>query len=620
MILLVLALALAAAAGDGDWPVYGHDAGGTKYSPLDQITRANVNQLRVAWTFHAGDLYDPHGKGGKPSAFETTPLYVDGTLYLTTAFGRLIALDPVSGKEKWNYAPRVNTTAGFGDFANRGAATWVDSKSGQRRFFVATIDAQLVAVDAATGKAIDSFGTGGVVNLRKGLRNAPESVSEYEETSPPTVIGDVVVVGSAVSDNNRVDAASGEVRGYDARSGALRWTFDPMPGSTTGAANAWSIFSADPERNLVFVPTGSASPDYYGGQRLGNNLYANSVVALRGDTGQVVWSFQTVHHDLWDYDVASQPALITVQRDGRSIAAVAAGSKTGHLFILDRETGKPVFGVEERPVPKSDVPGEAASPTQPFPVLPKALAPQRMGPDDIWGATAEDRAWCAGVIGKLRNEGVFTPPSLRGTLAVPGNIGGLAWGGVAFDPVHHLLLVPANRLVAYVQLIPRAEFEKNRQESGFEYAPQKGTPYGMRRQFLVSPHGAPCNRPPWGTLAAVDVSTGALQWEVPIGYLPWVQDARGHEWGSISLGGPMVTGGGLAFIGGTIDPHLRAVDVQTGKILWSGDLPWGAHATPMTFRGPNGKQYVVIAAGGHGTGRVQSGGEQGDAVVAFALP
>lgn len=617
MLALILALALAAPAGDGDWPVYGHDAGGTRYSPLSQITRANVGQLRVAWTFHAGDLYDPHGKGGRPSAFETTPLYVDGTLYLTTAFGRLIALDPLSGKEKWNYAPRVNTTAGYGDFANRGAATWVDAKTGQRRLLVATIDAQLVAVDAATGKAIDSFGTGGAVNLRRGLRIAPESVSEYEETSPPTVIGDVVVVGSGIADNGRADAASGEVRGYDVRTGALRWTFDPMPGSPAGAANAWSIFSADPERNLVFVPTGSASPDYYGGERRGNNQYANSVVALRGDTGKVVWSFQTVHHDLWDYDVASQPALITVERGGRRIAAVAAGSKTGHLFILERETGKPVFGVEERPVPQSDVPGEAASPTQPFPVLPKALAPQQM---ELWGATAEDRAWCAGAVAKLRNEGVFTPPSLQGTLAVPGNIGGLAWGGVAFDPVHHLLIVPTNRLAAYVQLIPRAAFEKGPQEEGFEYGRQKGTPYGMRRKFLLAPDGSPCNRPPWGALSAVDVTTGALLWEVPIGYMPWVRDAHAREYGSISMGGPIVTAGGLAFFGGTIDPHLRAVDVLTGKTLWTGDLPWGARATPMTFRGPDGKQYVVIAAGGHGTGRVQAGGEQGDALVAFALP
>ena len=615
---LLLCLTLNILAADGDWPVYGHDAAGTKYSPLDQINTANVSQLRVAWTFHAGDLYDPHGKGGKPSAFETTPLYVDGTLYLTTAFGRLIALDPVTGKEKWNFAPRVNTTAGYGDFANRGAATWLDSKTGRRRMFVATIDAQLVAVDAATGKAIDAFGKGGVVNLRTGLRNAPESISEYEETSPPTVIGDVVVVGSGIADNGRVQAASGEVRGYDVRTGVLRWTFDPMPGTSTGAANAWSIFSADAERNLVFVPTGSASPDYYGGERPGANQYANSVVALRGDTGKVVWSFQTVHHDLWDYDVASQPVLITIERGGRSIAAVAVGSKTGHLFLLERETGKPIFGVEERPVPKSDVPGEAASPTQPFPLLPKSLAPQNL--TEAWGPTEEDRAWCAAAIGKLRNEGVFTPPSLQGTLAVPGNIGGLAWGGVAFDPVHQLLLAPTNRLVAQVQLIPRKVYDHDPHEEGYEYAAQKGTPYGMRRKFLLSPHGAPCNRPPWGTLSAVDTTTGLVKWEVPVGYIPWSRDPRAREYGSPSLGGPIVTGGGVIFMGGTFDAHLRALDVMSGKELWEGDLPWSARATPMTFRGPNGKQYVVIAAGGHGTGRVSAGGEQGDALVAFALP
>ncbi len=436
------------------------------------------------------------------------------------------------------------------------------------------------------------------------------------------MIGDVVVVGSGIADNGRVNAASGEVRGFDARTGALKWTFDPMPGEKSGAANAWSIISTDPARNLVFVPTGSASPDYFGGERPGNNQFANSVVALRGDTGAVVWSFQTVHHDLWDFDVASQPALITVKRNGKSIDAVAVGSKTGHVFILDRATGKPIYGVEERPVPKSDVPGEAASATQPFPVLPKALVPQTLHADEIWGLTEEDHKWCADTISPLRNEGVFTPPSLQGTISVPGNIGGLAWGGVAFDPGHNLLIVPTNRLAAYMQLIPRDEFKSKKHDDAFEYARQSGTPYGMRRRFLLSPKGSPCNKPPFGALTAIDLATGERKWEVPTGYLPWLQDnPHAAEYGSPSLGGAIVTGGGLVFMGGTFDRHIRAYDVETGKVLWTAELPWSARATPMTFRGPDGQQYVVIAAGSHGTGRTVPGEtDQGDALVAFKLP
>ena len=391
---LAAGLLAAASPKDSEWPVYGHDPGGTKYSPLAQINRHNVKNLHIAWTFHTGDMYDPKGHGGKKSAFESTPLFVNGTLYVTTPFGRLIALDPDTGAEKWAFDPKSDIAAGFGDFANRGAATWVDSKTRQRRLYVATIDARLFAIDAATGKACDNFGVGGLVDLHKGLRNPPHYKSEYEETSPPAVIGDLVIVGSGVADNNYVDAASGEVRAFDARTGKLVWTWDPMPGQRTGAANTWSIISTDPERKLVFLPTGSASPDYYGGERSGNDLYADSLVALHADSGKMAWSFQTVHHDLWDYDVASQPTLFTIRHNGKQIPAIAVGSKTGNLFLLNRETGAPIFGVEERPVPQSDVPGEKTSATQPFPVLPKPLTPQSLTPEMAWGLTDEDRKWC----------------------------------------------------------------------------------------------------------------------------------------------------------------------------------------------------------------------------------
>ncbi len=605
-----------AASSSSDWPVYGHDAGGTKYSPLADINRANVGKLQVAWTFHAGDMYVPK-KYGRASAFETTPLFIDGVLYVSTAFGRVIALDPDTGKQKWAFDPHAEIDSGYGDFANRGVAWWADSKTGQRRIFVATIDAHLVAIDAATGKASDGFGVGGQVNLRLGLRNAPHEKSEYAETSPPAVIGDLVVVGSAVSDNNWVDAASGEVRAFDVHTGKLRWTWDPMPGQRTGAANTWSIISVDAERNLVFLPTGSPSPDYYGGERLGDNRYANSMVALHADSGKMAWFFQTVHHDLWDYDVASQPTLYTMRKDGKEIPAIAVGSKTGNLFLLNRETGEPLFGVEERPVPASDVPGEKASPTQPFPILPKPLVPQSLTAENVWGATAEDRKWCADFVKSKRAEGIFTPPSVQGSIVFPGNVGGMAWGGVAFDPQHSLLIVPTNRLAAYIRLIPRDKFDDQEgAERGVEYARQRGTPYGLARIFLRNPNGIPCNAPPFGTVAAIDANTGEKKWEVPFGALPMIPDpAMAEQAGSIILGGPIVTGGGLVFMAGTLDPYLRALDVESGKLLWKGKLPTSARATPMTYRTASGRQFVIIAAGGHADLT-----PQGDSIVAFALP
>jgi quinoprotein glucose dehydrogenase len=593
-----------------DWPVYGHDAGGTKYSPLTQITRQNVGQLKVAWSYRTGDLFDSKLEKKEP-AHEATPIYVEGTLYFNTPFGKVIALDPVSGKPRWIYDTKIDLMGDYGDFASRGVATWVDPKAKtgapcQRRIFVAPIDARLIALDAASGKPCVDFPT---VDLTEGLRTKPQFKGEYEETSPPAVVGEMVVVGSAIADNVRVDAPSGEVRAFDALTGKLCWTWHSLPaGTRAGAANAWSLISADPARNLVFIPTGSPSPDYYGGFRPGNDDYANSVVALNAKTGKMVWHFQTIHHDLWDYDVASQPLLFDIGKT----PAIAIGSKTGNLFILNRVTGKPIFGVEERAVPKSDVSGEEASPTQPFPTLPKPLAPQSLTAVDAWGATEADKKWCTEKLQSLRADGIFTPPSLKGSVTFPGNIGGMAWGGAALDPQHNLLIVPTNRLAAIVRLLPQEEFkEERRSHLEAEVAEQKGAPYAVSRQFLLTPDRRPCNAPPWGTLAAIDTKTGEKRWEVPLGeFVP------GHpEFGSPSLGGPMVTAGNLIFIGAAFDSHIRAFDVETGKLLWTADLPNSARATPMTYLGPDGKQYVVISAGGHkGVNQI------GDYVIAFALP
>jgi quinoprotein glucose dehydrogenase len=601
-------------AADGDWPAYGRDAGGERFSPLDAIRRENVASLEVAWTFRTGDAYQP--KDGRPTAFEATPLHVDGTLYLSTPVGRVIALDPVTGQQRWAFDAQVPREKGYGDFASRGVSTW--QRGSERRIFVATVDARLIALDAKSGKPIPGFGDEGAVDLRKGLRIPPQDFSDYEVTSPPAVVGNTIVVGSAIADGTDKPHPSGEVRGFDALSGRLLWSWDPVPqdssaaGADTwkrnsaqraGSANAWSVIVADPARNLVFVPTSSPTHDYYGGERVGDNLFADSIVALRADTGARVWHFQTVHHDLWDYDVASPPILFDWRKDGRTVAAVAVAPKTAHLFILDRETGKPLIAVEERAVPNSDVPGEVASPTQPFPAAPRSLARTTLTADQAWAIGDEDRAWCRSVMSTLRSDGLFTPPSLRGTLVLPGNVGGMAWGGIAHDRVNDLLIMPVNNLAAEVRLIARdtveAERKAGRLSGEFEYHPQRGTPYGVVRRFLLGPKThLPCTPPPWGTLTAVKAATGEIAWQVPLGQLAWAEKMPdAPQWGSIALGGPIATAGGLVFTAGTLEAAIYAFDVKTGKQLWKGTLPTSARATPMTYRARDGRQYLVVARG-----------------------
>jgi quinoprotein glucose dehydrogenase len=440
------------------------------------------------------------------------------------------------------------------------------------------------------------------VNLLAGV-GKPLWHGEYQVTSPPVVIGEVVAVGSAVSDNARTDAPSGVVRGFDVRSGALRWAQDLAPpgaprpppaadGSpryVPGTPNVWAPMSADRRRDLLFVPTGNPAPDYWrGGELRGGDYYGSSTVALRGATGEVQWHFQTVHHDLWDFDVPAQPTLGEVPREGKRVPAVIQATKMGHVFVLHRETGEPLFPVEERPVPQGGAPGEELATTQPFPVKPPPLARASLPPEDAWGLVWFD----------------------------PGNAGGSNWGGVALDPGRNLLFANTMNLPWVVTLYPGEEYERRKAESPVEHAPQRGTPFGLRREALLSPLGLPCSPPPWGELAAVDLASGDLVWQVPLGTvrdlapvpIPW-------RLGTPNLGGPLATASGLVFIGAAMDDYLRAFDAATGDELWKGRLPAGGQATPMTYE-VAGRQFVVIAAGGH----FRAGTRLGDALVAFALP
>ncbi|HUF75884.1 MAG TPA: pyrroloquinoline quinone-dependent dehydrogenase [Longimicrobiales bacterium] len=645
-VLLICAAGCARGPDEGEavgWPSHGGDVGGSRYFPAATIDTSNVHLLEPAWTYRTRET-EAEFATSEPTSFQSTPIAIDGVLYFNTPLGRVIALDAASGEERWVFDPRIRRDVAYGDHASRGVSSWLDEAAPlgepcRRSIYVATPQSQLIRLDAQEGTPCAGFGEGGTVSLLEGLRIPPFEDEAYSMTSPPLVAGGLVVVGSSIADNSRPSPASGEIRAYDARTGALRWTWDPIPQSPTdpayadwggelahrtGGANAWSVLAADPERDLVFVPTTSPAPDYYGVLRAGQNRYANSIAALRLSTGELAWSFQTVHHDLWDYDNASPPALATVYRDGSAIPVLLQATKTGMLFVLHRQTGQPIFPVEERPVPQSDIPGEQAWPTQPFTAITPPLSPHRLAVDEVWAVTDADREACRVAVAGLRNEGIFTPPSTRGTLVLPSNIGGAHWGGMAVDPERAVAVVPVNRVAAVLQLFPREGFdlaarraEDERLGYDFEYNMMVGTPYVMRRRLLMSPSGLPCSPPPWGALVAVSLVSGDILWEVPLGSMSGAAPpelAIRPEWGSLNLGGPIVTAGGVIFIGAALDRSLHAFDVATGRELWRGALPASARATPMSYRLASGEQLVVVAVGGgdsFGTG---------DHLVAFRLP
>jgi quinoprotein glucose dehydrogenase len=628
-------LALDARGPTADWPQYAGSVAGLSFSPLNQINAGNVAALTLVWEHRSGDFSTGSATESRTS-FAARPIVPNDTLYYCTPFNNVIALDPETGRQRWRFDAKQRNRKLEGPYPRvcRGVSYWREPALRgavcEERILTGTLDSELIALDARTGLPCAGFGKNGRVDLREGIAAAPPW--ETYTTSPPLVLGDVVVVGALVSDNLRVDAPSGVIRAYDARSGALRWAWDPVPPGwkerarapgeplyTAGTPNAWSFLSGDAERGLVFVPTGNPSPDLFNAVRQGLDYYGSSVVALKAETGEVAWHFQTVHRDVWDYDVPAQPALFQSPGVGRGRPGVIVLTKHGFMFLLDRDTGAPMYRVEERPAPQSGVVGELLSPTQPWPTHPRPLAPTSVTAEQAYGFTPIDRRDCREKIAALHNEGLFTPPSLEPSIVYPGTAGGPNWGGTSIDEKNGIAYVNIMRAAMVAQLVPREQFEKLDWKSvtyPTELYPMKGSPYGVKRGPLLSSFGAPCIPPPWGTLAAIDLKTGRKKWEVTLGTTR--DQAPFPLWfklGAPNLGGTLATAGGVVFIGATTDKFVRAFDSETGEELWSHRTPYTANSTPMTYRlRKNGKQFVVIAAGGHGWS------EAGDALLAFALP
>ena len=632
IISIMLTLPLSASEEDIAWPAYGSAPGGGHYSKATQITPANVSNLVVAWQHRSGDfrlgpIQGVEGFSGDAmpaSAFIGTPIVANDTLYYCTPYNRIFALDPQTGEERWAFDPGVAHE--LEHLTNcRAVSSWTDPDLPsealcKHRIIAPTLDGRILALDGKTGKRCPNFGKNGEIDLTKGL--SEHSAQEYGITSAPAIINDILVTGAYVQDSIRIDIPSGVVRAYDLRTGKFRWGWNPVPPGMdsideegnyrAGTTNVWSTISVDEQRNLVIVPTGNTSPDYYGGQRDGDlDYYSSSVVALNGDTGEVVWHYQTVHHDIWDFDIPSQPTLLDVTIDGKTRPAVVQTTKMGMTFVLDRETGEPLFPVEERPVPQTGaVEGEYLAPTQPFPVKPVPLHQLGILPDDAWGFTFLDEGWCRDELETLTTGPIYTPVSTKGTVMYPSVIGGHNWGSPAADPERQIMLTTTNRIAMIVQLLPQDQCPDS---VGF---PQQGSPFcGSLRPFL-SPFGAPCTKPPWGTLDAVNLSTGEIKWQVPLGTL------KHQAWwplsliaGGVQMGGPIVTRSGVIFVAASADRHIRAFDIDDGKELWADEMPTTGNAVPMTYVS-GGRQYVVIAAGGHFT----SPSPPGDYLIAYALP
>jgi quinoprotein glucose dehydrogenase len=611
------------------WGAFGRDDGGTQYSPLQSINRANVAKLVPVWTHRSGDLVT--GPAPQGTSYEVTPLHANNQLYYCTPLNKVFALDPATGAQRWVFDPH-RAASGAKPLAPeprraancRAVAYWeapiAPDKKGPclRRVFKGDTFGRLYAIDADTGRVCADFGAD------KG-HPGYATHADYENhgegfigiPAPPVVVNDVVVV-SMSSNDGILNANDGIIRAFDAVSGKLRWEWNVIPPerrAQTGAANVWSTFSADPKRGLVFAPTTSPSTDYVGGGRQFDLPMANATVALDARDGRVVWHFQTVRHDLFDYDLPGHPLLATIRRGGKPIDVAIQQTKMGWLFVFDRATGAPVFPIVERPVPKSDVPGDKAAPTQPVSLGIAAFARQTLKREDLFGLTPLDKAQCQRQFDEMRYEGMYTPPSMKQSLLFPSALGGGNWGGAAYDPNTNQLVIKAENLATRLRVVAKDQPDASYPGKDYLTRPLVGTRYRIEGEIFMSSLGMPCTPPPWGTLAAIDMDSGKLKWQVPLGRIQKVGVKSPASWGSPNVGGPMVTASGLIFVAATMDNEIRAIDVANGKQLWRATLPAPGMAVPMSYTA-GGRQYVVIAAGGN----ARVGGAQSDTLVAFALP
>ena len=605
--LFLLPLAQAQTMPDGDWWHHGRVAGGGRFSPLTQITTENVAKLERAWTINTGDFIR-EGNIGR-NVFECAPIAVDGVLFVITPFQRCLALDAATGETKWAFDPGFDVKNSGGQLASRGVEYRRDGDSG--RIYLPIRDGRVFSLDAQTGKPDPAFGDNGVVDIKKLIGAGDEMFI----SSPPVVYRDVLIQGYAIDDSHR-DKPQTPLVAIDARTGKERWRFNTVPqndepGAQTwekeswrnrGGCNVWSIMSVDESRGLVYLPVTECTFDFYGGDRPGANLYSNCVVALDALTGEKRWHFQTIHHSLWDYDLPAQPVLVDLVVDGKPVPAVAQVGKTGFVYLFNRETGEPVFPIEERPVPQSDAPGEQAWPTQPFPTKPPAFTPQHLSEANLSRLDPETHAYVSNEFKKYRSEGLFTPPSLQGTILSPGFHGGANWSGAAVDPRTGKLYVNSTELPCIVALNPEKTGSRAYSHTGY---------IRFRDQ-----NGYPACQPPWGQLNAIDLGAGSIAWQKPLGEFPELK-ARGiPTTGQENFGGATVTAGGLVFIASTMDEKFRAFDSTSGEILFETTLDFAGYAPPVSYLGKDGRQYVVICAGGGGKLETKSG----DAIIAFALP
>ena len=617
-------------ASDGSqaWYTFAGQLNAQKYATATQITPDNAGKLQTAWDVRTGDYSDGKNPNGpKASDWGATPLFVNDTLYVSTPFDRIFALEPDTGKTKWmfdTHVPLVDPTQG--ELKNRGLSYWQAATPAvgqpcQKIVYLGTPDGKVFAVDADDGQACTGFGQNGVLDVNQW--NTVNNKWPLSILQPPTVYKNQLFVGWAGQDWTQAVQPPGSLFAIDAQTGELNWKFDSIPPDLdpkTGTSNVWSSMSVDTENNLLFIPISSPSPDYYGGDRTAPMPLSTSVTALNPDTGAVVWSYQIVHHDIWDYDTNSAPVLFDMQQGGKTVPALIQSSKQGFLYVLNRLTGQPIYPIDEKPVPASDVQGEQAAPTQPWPTTPEATTPDQF-PGVSWLADAASGGYCSRTMSGLRYEGRYTPPSLKGTLAFPATAGGVEWGGGALDPTSNTYIVNSSEVAQIYRLLTREDYNKvnagknMEQKNANGYFAQEGAPYGFELQTFLNPLGMPCWNGPYGTLSSYDLNTGKLNWREPFGAVQKWGFYMPDSWGSVTIGSPVITKTGVIFIGASMDSRVRAIDLKSGRVLWTSLVQAPAVAEPAVYT-YKGKEYVVFAVGGNSILEPKVA----DQLVAYTLP